>query len=191
MKRTGKRTGHRMLAIAKGWVGSLLAPAEDPRESFPDLYQREQALPGESGQPETNSDSSGPRGKSPTGASRDREGPGPRGQRPGRAVAGPLRDQPRRDRDPRQTEGPPVGTPSQSELRLWPAPAVLLLRLFLIPVDLMLQFVGPRYGLYMWFFSVAPPWLTAWLRRPGGLTGRREFTCASPGHRPDATSTTF
>ena len=158
-----KKTGHRMLRIAKGWVGSLLAPAEDPRETFPNSYQPERALPREPRRPERNIDSSKPSGKSPAGESREREGPRPGDQSP--VVAGPWRDQPRRDRNPERTTAGPMRTQAESELKMWPAPAMALLRVFLLPVDLMLQLVGPRYGLYMWFFRVAPPWLTAGLGR--------------------------
>jgi phenylacetate-CoA ligase len=39
----------------------------------------------------------------------------------------------------------------------------VLIRVFLIPIDRALLFIGPRYSLYFWFFSVTPPSWIAWL----------------------------
>ena len=39
------------------------------------------------------------------------------------------------------------------------------IRLFLIPADLALLLIGPRYKLYLWLFGVAPPGWLAWLGR--------------------------
>lgn len=41
----------------------------------------------------------------------------------------------------------------------------LVIRIGLLPADVALSFVGPRYRLYFWFFSLAPPSWIAWLAR--------------------------
>ena len=41
----------------------------------------------------------------------------------------------------------------------------LMIRAGLIPVDHALSFIGPRYRLYFWFFSIVPPSWIAWLAR--------------------------
>ena len=40
-----------------------------------------------------------------------------------------------------------------------------LIRLFLIPFDLLLKVVGPRYTLYFMLFTIAPPRPVGWLGR--------------------------
>ncbi len=48
---------------------------------------------------------------------------------------------------------------------MWSKLRRLTIRSGLIPTDFVLSFVGPRYRLYFWFFSVIPPSWIAWLGR--------------------------
>ena len=40
-----------------------------------------------------------------------------------------------------------------------------IIGLALVPVDLLLGFIGPRYELFFWFFAIVPPPVVAWLGR--------------------------
>ena len=51
--------------------------------------------------------------------------------------------------------------------------AMFVLRLGLVPFDLLLRLIGPKYRLFYWFFLTAPPGLVGWLGRPARDPRRR------------------
>ena len=63
-----------------------------------------------------------------------------------------------------------------------------VIRLVLIPVDLILKIVGPRYSLYFWVFRVAPPSMVAWLGRLRAIRAADNASRNVPAYRAFLTS---
>ncbi len=59
----------------------------------------------------------------------------------------------------------------------------LIIRAGLVPADFALSFIGPRYRLYFWFFSVAPPSWIAWLSRLRTIRAADHAIRKTPAYR--------
>ena len=57
------------------------------------------------------------------------------------------------------------------------------IRIGLIPVDLILKVVGPRYAPFFWFLAVAPPALIAWLGRLRAVRATERAAQRVPAYR--------
>ncbi len=60
---------------------------------------------------------------------------------------------------------------------------IAVIRLALVPADLLLAFVGPRYRLYFWVLRVAPPSAVAWLGRIRAIRACDNAARKVPGYR--------
>ncbi|MDP6403423.1 MAG: phenylacetate--CoA ligase family protein, partial [SAR202 cluster bacterium] len=60
---------------------------------------------------------------------------------------------------------------------------IAVIRLALVPADLLLAFVGPRYRLYFWVLRVTPPSAVAWLGRIRAIRACDNAERKVPGYR--------
>jgi phenylacetate-CoA ligase len=58
-----------------------------------------------------------------------------------------------------------------------------LIRVCLVPLDLLLRVVGPNYRLFYWFFLVAPPAIVAWLGRLRAIRAAANAARTVPAYR--------
>lgn len=160
----------RVIEVPKGWLNALVAPAEDPRGLFPDDYQRRWELKAKLGQARVNVGASTRRRASNNPEPQDDSVYGQRkssraqthastSDRLGETGTAAAPDEPPQHEE--QSSQVHVGVVATTGVGLDPG----IVRLILLPVDLVLRFIGPRYRLYFWFFGLAPPRILEWLGR--------------------------
>jgi phenylacetate-CoA ligase len=63
------------------------------------------------------------------------------------------------------TAPPVAGQTALPGADLLPRAGIALIRIGLLPLDLLLRTISPRYHLFLWFFLLTPPRLVTWLSR--------------------------
>ena len=160
----------RVIGVPKGWLNALFSPAEDPRRLFPEAYQRQRELKAKARQArvsvgasarlraskndDTQDESAYAQRKSSRAQSQE-----PTSDRLGETGTAAAPDEPPQHEE--QNGQVHMGGGATTGAGLNPG----IVRLILLPMDLVLRIIGPRYRLYFWFFGVAPPRILAWLGR--------------------------
>jgi phenylacetate-CoA ligase len=86
----------------------------------------------------------------------------------------------------RRIAGPPAAYPMRGvghRIALLAHVRLLVLRSMLVPVDLLLRVLGPRYRLYMWFITVTPPPIVAWMGRLRAIRACEHAARRVPAYR--------